>query len=63
MPITQFCVEYDLGKGIEEKLTENSYLHMQVLHFITIEELKEMKFCLGEIVLLRDAVEKWSMAL
>jgi hypothetical protein len=62
-PIAEFCVEYGLGKGIEEKLTENSYLHTRVLRFITIEGLKEMKFRLGEIALLRDAVEKWSTAL
>jgi hypothetical protein len=63
MPIAQFCIEYELGKGIEEKLVKNSYLHTRVLHFVTIEELKEMKFRFGEVALLRDAVERWSAAL
>jgi hypothetical protein len=60
MPITQFCAKYELGKGVLEKFEENSYSHARMLRFVTIEELKEMKFRLGEIAALRDAVDRWS---
>jgi hypothetical protein len=51
-------LEYELGKGIEKKFIENSYLHTCVLCFLTIDELKEMRFRLGEIAALRDAAEQ-----
>jgi hypothetical protein len=61
MPLTEFCMVYDLGPGLLEKFHDNSYKDARVLRFVTIADLKEMKFQLGEIAALRDAVERWSV--
>jgi hypothetical protein len=61
MPLAQFCAQYDLGPNVLNKLTENFYTQARILRFVTIDELKEMKFRLGEIAALRDAVEVWSV--
>jgi hypothetical protein len=60
MPVAEFCVKYDLVHTIKDKLVENGYLPAWFLRFITIDELKEMKFLLGEIAAIRDAVDRWS---
>ncbi|KAG2154806.1 hypothetical protein DEU56DRAFT_751437 [Suillus clintonianus] len=61
IPLDEFCTEYDLGNNIHVKFTENAYKEAQFLRFVTISELKEMGFQLGEIAALRDAVEWWSV--
>jgi hypothetical protein len=61
MPLTEFCMVYDLGPSLLEKFHDNSYKDARVLRFVTIAELKEMNFRLGEIAALRDAVERWSV--
>jgi hypothetical protein len=63
MIIYQFCTQYELGPAIEEKFMQNSYTNVRMLRFLTCEELKEIKFKLGEIEGLRDAIERWSGAL
>jgi hypothetical protein len=59
MPIADFCVMFDLGDGITKKLLDNSYRHARMLRFVTIDELKQMNFHLGEIAAFRDGVERW----
>ncbi|KAF5380154.1 hypothetical protein D9615_006147 [Tricholomella constricta] len=61
MSLTQFCAMFKLGDAVLEKFHENGYNEARVLRFVTIEDLKEMKFRLGEIAALRDAVETWSL--
>ncbi|KAG2109730.1 uncharacterized protein F5147DRAFT_611886 [Suillus discolor] len=61
MPLNKFCEEYDLGNTIHAKLAENAYKEARFLRFVTIPELKEMGFQLGEIAALRDTVERWSL--
>ena len=61
MPLNQFCTNFKLGDMVFEKLRDNGYQDARVLRFLTIDELKEMKFRLGEIAALRDAVEMWSV--
>ena len=61
MPLTQFCDNYRLGINVLKKLQENSYFEAHTLRFVTIAELKQMEFRLGEIVAMRDAVEAWSI--
>jgi hypothetical protein len=61
VPIAEFCNTYGLGESILKKLQDNFYLHARVLRFVTIQELKDMDFRLGEIASLRDAVEVWSV--
>jgi hypothetical protein len=56
-----FCAEYDLGDNILSKLIKNAYKEARFLRFVTIAELKEMGFQLGEIAAIRDAVERWSV--
>jgi hypothetical protein len=63
MVIVQFCVQYELGDGIQQKFVENSYTHAYMLRFMTVEELKDIKFRYGEIAALRDAVNQWSVPL
>jgi hypothetical protein len=60
MPLASFCSLYGLGDSVLRKLVDNAYTDARMLRFITIAELKEMEFRLGEIAALRDAVEKWS---
>jgi hypothetical protein len=61
MSLNKFCAEYDLGNTIHAKFAQNAYKEAQFLHFVTIPELKEMGFQLGEIAALRDVVERWSL--
>jgi hypothetical protein len=62
MPIIEFCAVFDLGNRIEKKLLDNSYQHARMLRFITIQDLKEMDFHLGEIAMFHDGVERWCAA-
>ncbi|KAG2741733.1 hypothetical protein P692DRAFT_20879807 [Suillus brevipes Sb2] len=61
MPLNEFCANYDLGNTIHAKFAQNAYKEARFLHFVTIPELKEMGFQLGEIAALHDAVERWSL--
>jgi hypothetical protein len=61
MPISQFCTNFGLGPAIIKKFENNFYMDARVLRFVTMDELKEMDFRLGEIAGLRDAVERWSV--
>lgn len=61
MPLNEFCAKYDLGNAIHAKFAQNAYKEARFLRFVTIPELKEMGFQLGEIAALRDAVERWSL--
>ena len=61
MAIDEFCKVYQLSDGITKKLTENSYTYARMLRFVTIEEVKQMDFRLGEIAALRNAVDQWSV--
>jgi len=63
MRIDEFCTTYDLVHTIHDKLVDNGYLHARLLRFVTIDELKQMKFLLGEIAAIRDAVDRWSNTL
>jgi hypothetical protein len=62
MPLSDFCQLYGLGERILQKFIDNGYTHSRMLHFIQLDDLKEMKFMLGEIAGLKDAVERWSIA-
>jgi hypothetical protein len=59
--ISEFCQQYDLGPNVLKKFQDNFYNDARVLRFVTIDELKEMGFRLGEVAGLRDAVERWSI--
>jgi hypothetical protein len=61
MAIDEFCKVYQLSDSITKKLTENSYTYARMLRFVTIEEVRQMDFRLGEIAALRDAVDQWSV--
>ena len=61
MPLGEFCERYNLGANILARFTENFYKEARVLRFVTVDELKEMGFRLGEIAGLRDAVDSWSV--
>jgi len=61
MPITQFCTNYGLQPAIHQKLDENGYDYARNLGFITLENLAEMGFKLGEKAAIQDAVEQWAV--
>ncbi|KAF8185982.1 hypothetical protein BJ912DRAFT_852486, partial [Pholiota molesta] len=61
MPIAQFCNSFGLQPAVLEKLEENAYDFARNLRFITLENLTEMGFKLGQKAALQDAVERWSV--
>ena len=61
MTIAQFCENYGLQPTIHKKLDENGYDHARNLRFITLDNLTEMGFKLGEKAALQDAVERWAV--
>ncbi|TFY78725.1 hypothetical protein EWM64_g5287 [Hericium alpestre] len=63
MSLIDFCVMHNLGETVLDRFTKNGYKNTCSLKFVKISELKEMGFLLGEVAMLRDAVEGWSAAL
>lgn len=61
MLIAEFCTLFGLHASILTKLKENGYDFACNLCFITVENLAEMGFKLGERAALLDAVEQWSV--
>ena len=61
MPIAEFCTSFRLQPSILAKLEENAYDYTHNLRFITLDNLTEMGFKLGEKAALQDAVECWSV--
>ena len=61
MSINDFCELYNLGGAVLGKFMENGFTRACMLHFVHIEELKEMGFKIGEIVGMKDMVETWSI--
>jgi hypothetical protein len=61
MPISEFCDLHALRPDILEKFASHLYKDARVLQFVTLTDLKEMGFRLGEIAGLWDAVESWSV--
>ncbi|KAF8173627.1 hypothetical protein BJ912DRAFT_802205, partial [Pholiota molesta] len=55
MPLSAFCILYELGDAILKRLEDNCFTKSSALRFITIQELKDMGFRLGEIAALRVA--------
>jgi hypothetical protein len=65
MTMKDFCMQYGVETGAGERLVMNSYGHAHLLSFVTIQDLKDMRFLPGKIASLRDAVDavhKWSAA-
>jgi hypothetical protein len=63
MPIPQFCEQFELCAKVQEKFQANRYYHARMLRFLTIQDLTKMDFLLGEIAMVRDAVQRWSTVL
>lgn len=61
MSINQFCESFGLQPSIRAKLEDNAYDYARNLRFITLNDLTEMGFKLGEKAALQDAVERWSV--
>jgi hypothetical protein len=61
MSIEEFCTTYEVPNGALDKLTSNGYSRAHMLRFVTIAELGQMAFLLGETVALRDAVDSWAV--
>jgi hypothetical protein len=61
MTMAVFCAQYNVRKETLDKFKKNFYTDADMLRFITLDELKEMGFLLGEIARLRIAIERWSV--
>lgn len=61
MSISDFCTSFGLQASILEKLDSNAYDFARNLRFISLDNLTEMGFKLGERAALQDAVERWSV--
>ena len=61
MAIGDFCAAFGLSDDVLEKLKENAYDIARHLQYVSLENLTEMKFKLGERAALQDAVEHWSI--
>lgn len=61
MTMATFCAQYKVRKETLDKFEKYFYTDADMLHFITVDELKEMGFLLGEIAGLRVAIERWSV--
>ncbi|KAK6974796.1 hypothetical protein R3P38DRAFT_3481402 [Favolaschia claudopus] len=61
--IDEFCIFYGLSADISTKLTANGYQDTDIFYLVSIEDLKEMKFLLGQIAQLREAVRKWAVTI
>ena len=44
MSMKDFCMQFGVESGAEERLATNSYGHARLFSLITIQELKDMKF-------------------
>lgn len=62
MTIAEFCGQYELGNGTQQKFITHGYERARVLRFITLGDVTKMELRLGEIAELRDAIERWSVA-
>jgi hypothetical protein len=62
MTIAEFCAQYELGDGTQQKFVAHGYERARVLRFITLGDVTKMELRLGEIAELRDAIERWSVA-
>jgi len=60
--LDEFCTIYELGDAVLKRFEENCYKKSSALRFVTIQELKDMGFRLGEIAALRVAVDTWSVS-
>ena len=61
MSISDFCTSFGLQASILKKLDSNAYDFARNLRFISLDNLTEMGFKLGERAALQDAVERWSL--
>ena len=59
MTLAAFGEKYELGTDIVDNLTENAFKNTQAFHHLTLKNLCEMEFKLGEITTLQDTVEDW----
>jgi hypothetical protein len=63
MTIKEFCTEYGLCDSMVQKFQTHGYECARVLRFLTIDDANAIGLRLGEIAELRDAIEKWSVAM
>ena len=61
LPLQEFCTQFDVSKAVCHWLKEEGFTSSCTFQYIAIDDLKEMKFKLGEIASLKDAVARWSI--
>jgi hypothetical protein len=60
LSINDFCSTYSLGNDICMRLTENGFSSSLALRRVTVDDLKEMGFKMGEVAEIEEAVEAWA---
>jgi hypothetical protein len=59
--VDDFCRIYELSDDVLTRLKENGYKRTRTFKHITISQLHQMSFKLGDIASLQDAVDEWAM--
>ena len=60
LAITEFCTLYSLTNDICMCLTKNGFSSSLALRRVTVDDLKELGFKMGEIAELEEAIEIWA---
>jgi hypothetical protein len=60
LSINDFCLTYSLADEICMCLTKNGFSSSLALCLITVDDLKEMGFKMGEVAEIEEAVEAWA---
>jgi hypothetical protein len=60
LTIADFCSRYSLAADIHKRLIENGFSTSLALQRVTVSDLKEMGFKMGEVAELEEAVEMWA---
>ena len=61
MTLEAFCATYELDDLIRDRFKEHRYKHARMLRYLTVKDMEAMKFLVGEIAEVRDAIDRWSV--
>jgi hypothetical protein len=63
LTLEDFCSQYQVDLAVHQKLFDEGYKTSHHLQYVTVLELKEAGFRIGEITSLKDAFACWSIPL
>ena len=62
MTLEVFCIAYELDDAIRDRFKEHRYKHARMLRYLTVKDMERMSFWAGEIAEVRDAIDRWFVA-